>query len=126
MLKKAGEKLNALTRIACYMDQKKRRIIISVYINSQFSYCPVIRMMHIRIMNKKISRIHEKAFRIVYQDDTSTFEELLSKDNSIKIHMRNLQILATEMFKVKSEIAPPLLEEVFQIVNPNYHLRNTR
>ena len=126
MLKKAGEKLNALTRIACYMDQKKRRIIISVYINSQFSYCPVIRVMHIRIMNKKISRIHEKAFRIVYQDDTSTFEELLSKDNSIKIHMRNLQILATEMFKVKSEIAPPLLEEVFQIVNPNYHLRNTR
>ena len=30
------------------------------------------------------------------------------------------------MFEVKNEIAPPLLEEVFQIANPNYNLRNER
>ena len=46
---------------------------------------------------KKINRIHESALRIVYQDDTSTFEELLNKDNSIKTHSRNLQMVAAEV-----------------------------
>ena len=55
-----------------------------------------------------------------------THQLLLNKDNSVKIHTRNLQILATEMSKVKNGTAPPLLEEVFQIANPNYNLRNKR
>ena len=54
-------------------------------------------------MNKKINRTHEKNFRIVYQDETSTFEEFFRKDNSIKIHARNLQTLATTMFKIKNK-----------------------
>ena len=28
------------------------------------------------------------------------------------------------MFKVKNGITPPLLEEIFQMANPNYNLRN--
>ena len=44
------------------------------------------------------------ALRIVYQDDTLTFEELLNKDNFVKIHIQNLQVLATEIFKVKNGI----------------------
>ena len=43
-----------------------------------------------RTVNKKINRVHERALIIVYQDDTSTFGELLNKDNSVKIHTRNL------------------------------------
>ena len=73
-------------------------------------------------MNKKIVWVHERALRIAYQDGTSSFEELL-KDNSVKIHTRNLWILATEMFKIKNGIAPPLLEEVLKIANPNYNLK---
>ena len=103
VLKKAGQKFNSLTRISSYMDQKERRIIASAHINSQLSYCPLVRMMHIRTMNKKINRTHEKNFRIVYQDETSTFEEFFRKDNSIKIHARNLQTLATTMFEIKNK-----------------------
>ena len=87
MLKKASEKVNALTRIASYMDQKKRRIIMNAYTNSQFGYCLLVWMMHSRPMNKKKNRIHKRALTIVYQDDTSIFEELVSKDNSVKIRI---------------------------------------
>ena len=34
--------------------------------------------------------------RIVYKDDKSTFNELLDKDGSIRIHYRNIQRLAIE------------------------------
>ena len=37
---------------------------------------------------------------IVYNDRLSNFEELLNKDNSVSIHRRNVQCLATGMFKV--------------------------
>ena len=57
-------------------------------------------MMHSRQKNKKINRIHEGVLGIVYQDDNSTFQELL-QDKSVKIHTQNLQILAPEMCKFK-------------------------
>ena len=67
---------------------------MTAYINSQFGYCPPVWMMHNKTVNKNINRIQERACRIIPQDDTSTFEELHNKDNSVKIHTKNLQLLA--------------------------------
>ena len=39
---------------------------------------------------------------MVYQDYVSSFTELLEKDKSTTIHNRNIQLLATELFKVKN------------------------
>ena len=68
------------------------------FVTFQLSYCPLIWMFHSRRLNNKINSAHEKALRITYQDNTSTFQELLNKDNSVSIHHRNLQVLASEMF----------------------------
>ena len=97
---KASQKLNALARVAPYMNMQKRRIIMKSLVTSQFGYCPLIWMFHSRRLINKINSIHERALRITYQDHISTFQELLNKDNSISIHHRNLQALATEMFKI--------------------------
>ena len=64
------------------------------FIISQFNYCPLIWMIHSRGLNNKINRIHERALRIVYDDNRSSFEDLLNKDKSVTIHQRNLQQLA--------------------------------
>ena len=56
---------------------------------------------------------------------SSTFERLLTKDNSVSIHDRNLQVLTTEMFKVYAEQGPDILQGVFPINSqPEYNLRN--
>ena len=88
--KKASQKLNALARIAPYMNTQKRRAIMKSFVTSQFSYCPLIWMFHSRRLNNKINSIHERALKITYQDNTSTFQELLNKDNSVSIHHRNM------------------------------------
>ena len=88
--KKASQKLNALAKIAPYMNIKKRKTIMKSFITSQFSYCPLIWMFHSRHLNNKINSIHERALRITYQDSTSTFQELLNKNNSVSIPHRNL------------------------------------
>ena len=50
---------------------------------------------------------------MVYQDGISSFEELLQKDGSVKIHHRNFQFLATEMYKVTKGIGPAFMKEIF-------------
>ena len=70
-------------------------------------------MCHSRLMNNKINRLHEKCLRIVYSDKTSSFEEFLDKGGSVTIHTRNLQVLATEMFKVYRNLSPTIAAEIF-------------
>ena len=76
------------------MTLNKRRIFMESFIISQFNYGPLIWMIHSRGLNNRINRIHERALRIVYDDNRSSFEDLLNKDKSVTIHQRNLQQLA--------------------------------
>ena len=122
--KKASQKLSALARISPYLNESKRRILFKSFISSQFGYCPLVWMFHSRKLNNRINQIHEKALRIVYQDNVSLFQELLEKDKSVSIHQRNLQALAIEVFKVKIGTAPKILVELFNCRSNNYSLRN--
>ena len=84
------------------MNKKKRRILMNAFITSQFSYCPLVWMSHSRTMNNRINKIHEKTLRLVYKDEKNlSLDDLLKKDKSVSIHQRNLQILATEIFKLR-------------------------
>ena len=46
---------------------------------------------------------------------TSSFEKLLEKDGSVTIHSRNLQTLATEMFKVYKNLSPAIVADLFYV-----------
>ena len=92
---------------------------------SQFNYCPLVWMCHIRGLNNKINNIHKRALRLVYQDKKSNLQDLLQKDNSVSIHMKNLQYLATKISKVKHSLSPEVRKEVFIFQgNENYNLRS--
>ena len=124
LCKKASQKLNALARIASYVCLEKRKTVMKAYIISQFGYCPLVWMFHSRGLNNKINSLHERALRITYGDRSSSFEDLLKKDNSVSIHYRNIQALATELFKVKNNITLEIKKELFAPkVSPNV-LRN--
>ena len=51
-------------------------------------------------LNNKLNRLHERFLRLIYNEKRSTFEQLLDKDSSVPIHIRNLQTVAIEMCKV--------------------------
>ena len=121
---KANRKLNALARITPYMELTKRRILMNAFFDSQFNYCPLIWMFHSRNLNNKINRLHERCLRVIYNDKTSSFEQLLENDNSVSIHHRNIQTLAIEMYKVTNGLSPEIISEIFQITEQSrYNLR---
>ena len=83
-------------------------------------------MCHSRTLNNKINRLHERCLRIIYSDKISTFKELLEKDNSASIHYRNIQALATEIYKVSNGVSPEIMNEIFQLrEKSHYNLRYT-
>ena len=43
---------------------------------------------------------------------------------TVKIYIKNLQILVTEMFNVKNAIAPKIISDIFKVSRTTYNLRN--
>ena len=120
---KVSQKLHALSRVSKFVSKKKLRVIMNAFIMSQFSYSPLVWMCHRRKLNNKINKIHERALQLVYDDRQSTFEELLNIDKSVTIHHRNLQVLATELYKVRHRLAPELINDIFKKRNVTYNFR---
>ena len=42
------------------------------------------------------NRLHEKALRFVYNDRSSTLKELLTKDKTVTLHDRSIQVFVTK------------------------------
>ena len=61
----------------------------------------------------------------IYNDKTSTLQKLLEKDESASIYNRNLQILATDMYKVTKGLSPKVFTNTFTPRNQtSYNLRH--
>ena len=97
---------------------------MNAYINSQFGYYPLVWMMYSRFINNKINRVYKRALMSVYKGKFSSFKNFLEKDEAVKIHVKNPQVLVTEMFKVKNGIAPKLISGIFKLSNPTHNMRN--
>ena len=86
---------------------------MKAFIMPQFGYCPLVWMCHGRTLNNKINKLYERALGLVYDDRQLTLKELLNIDKSVTIHHRNLQVLATELYKVHHGLAPELMNDIF-------------
>ena len=82
-------------------------------------------MFHGRKMEHRIDSIHKSALKLAYPDSHDvTFEDLLAKDKSVSVHQKNLQLLATEIFKAKTGVSPELMNDIFHFVEKHYNLRS--
>ena len=79
-------------------------------------------MIHGTGVNNKINDLHERSLRIVYKDNSSSFTELLKKDNSFPVHHRNIQPLAIELFKVKENLSNTIMNAILESRTLPYNL----
>ena len=114
--KDASRKINALARVAPYMSISKRHILMNAFLNHSlttvlwYGYVTV----DSRINNVKISRLHERYLRIIYNDETSSFKNLLEKDGSVSIDNRKLKLLAIEVFQINKGILSSIMKGIFE------------
>ena len=93
-------------------------------VKSQFNYCPLVWIFCSRISNNMISKVYERALRVILGDDLSTFESLLQNNKDVYNHHKDIQSLMIETFKIKNELASPIFDSMFERRNEYYNLRN--
>ena len=62
--------------------------------------------------------------RLTYRDETKDFQQILTEQNEITIHQRDLQVLMTEVYKIVNSIAPPIMNSLFQFRYNTNNIRN--
>ena len=70
---------------------------MKAFITFQFSYFPLIWMLHSRILNDRV--IFERVLVLTYKDNQSSFTEPLENDDSVTVHHKNVQDLVTEILR---------------------------
>ena len=70
------------------MTDLNKKVIINSFIKGQFNYCPLLWMFSTRAVNHKINRLQERGLRALLNDETTTFNDMLSKSNDTTIHVQ--------------------------------------
>ena len=65
-----------------------------------------------RSPNNKINKLIERVLKLIYNDQTSTFQELRNEDNSIIVHQKSVETVATLLYKVENNIAPVIVSKL--------------
>ena len=86
--------------MAKLLSFNKRKTLFKAFVESEFIYCPIVCMFHSGRSNNKINRLHKRALTIVYDDNVSTFDQLLAMDKSFCIPLRE-KCPNTEFFLVR-------------------------
>ena len=99
---KANKNLSVLCRIKNTLKFQQQMILFKSSFETQFKCCPLIWRFCCRSAIYKISKLHERALRLVYDDYNSKFQRFLIKDGSFTIHHQNIQTLAIEIFEINN------------------------
>ena len=73
---------------------------------------------------RKIERIQERALRAIYKTKGETYETLLNWSGLPTLLNRRLQDIAIYMYKVKHDLAPSIISELFTAKHKQHLLRN--
>ena len=115
IIKKANQNLHALSRVKCYMGFEQNKLIMSSFIKSQFSCCPLIWMFCTRTSINKLNNIHEKCLRLVTNDCDSNFNEPLESSHELSIHKTCTNYLMIEVYTYLHGLSPELATDIFTL-----------
>ena len=113
LCKKASNQLNAIGRIQKYMGFKEKEVLLNSFVLSNFNYCPLVWHFRSSKSLKKIEKIQERALRILYNDSTSDYNQLLNKFRKASMEVKRLRNLALELFKTLNHLSPEYMKKVF-------------
>ena len=120
LCRKAAYKLHALRRIRKYLTVEKAKLLANAFINSQFTYAPLIWMFAGKSSIAKICKIHFRTLQIVHNNYVKSYQDLLNFSNDISIHQKHLRLLAIEVYKSLMNINPEFMWKFFN-KNPGQH-----
>ena len=110
---KASNQLNAICRLQPYMGQKEKETIINTFVYSNFNYGSLIWHFCNKKSQNKIEKIQERCLKVLLNDYTSNYEELLENSKSVPMKIKRLRNIIIEIFKTLNNQNANFMKEIF-------------
>ena len=121
--KKAARQLNALLRIAKYLDMKSKKLIFNSFIMSNFNYCPLVWHLCGEGNNNKLKQIQERSLRTLLSDTRSDYESLLDTFGTIPLLTSRLKYMTLEAVRSVRQENAACLHDMFHVNEAPYEMR---
>jgi hypothetical protein len=122
--KKASKSLNVLKRFSKILNIENKKRVFHSYIASQFNYCPIIWHFCYKRKTYMMEKIQERALRFVFNDQHSTYYDLLLRINKDTMHVQRLKQLMNFVYKCVNKLGPSNLNDLFTVKTSPYVFRN--
>jgi hypothetical protein len=77
--------------------------IFHTFILCNFKLCPLAWHFCMEKNSKKIEKVQERAFRFVYEDYNSSYDNLLKKAKAPSLQIRRMRTMALETIKIMNK-----------------------
>ena len=122
--KKAGSKVGVLNRLKKLVLTYALLQLYKAGVLPNLTYCHTVWHFCRASDTKKLERVQERALRAIFSNKTATYEQLLDWAKLPSLENRRLQDILILMFKVKHNLVPKTMIDIFPISNSKYELRN--
>ena len=121
---KTSRRIGVLSRLRNLIPTTAKLTIYKTAVMPHFTYCSLVWHFCKASDRRKLERINERRLRTVYNDWSSSYDDLLSRAKMTTLYNRRLQDIAIFMFKIKHGMLPSSVTEPFNTSHTNYNLRN--
>ena len=122
--KKAARQINALQRLCKFIDYEGKLSIYEAFVASNFVYCSVAYNSFTLGHDRKIEKLNERALRLVCNDYSNTYNDLLVKTGKKMLNITLKNNLVQFVFKVLLNQAPPVDNSFFSKQISPYDMRD--
>ncbi len=117
-------KLNVLERHSKWLDPEVRLDYGRTFVLSSFQYCPLVWYFCSRVDMLAEEHLQKRMVRMVYEDYDSPYGDLLAKCQLTTQECQRSRTLATEVYKAVKGMTPNYIQELFEVKEIPYNLRN--
>ena len=120
---KASHQIRALRRIVKYLTMDNRMSIYNAFIASNFNYCNTVWHFCSNRSLYKLEKVHKQALRVVLNDYSSSYRNLLDKVSKPTLYVSRLKAIAIEAYKCKANENPDYINVMLNPLIKPYNLR---
>ena len=124
LCKRASRQLNAVRRVAKYLKKDCLMRLFYAFVISNFSYCATVWHFCSKSSTIKMEKMQKAALRVVFNDYTADYSQLLSMSKRSPLLIVRLRALLTEVFKCVRELDPIFMNILFTLNNKPYDTRS--
>ena len=90
------------------------------------NYCPLIWHFCNQTNTKKLEKIQERALRFIYNNYSSTHNDLLRTAGTQYLHVKRLKRMACKVFKIINNISLSFTKNLIELKTSKYSMRRTK